>query len=89
MTGEQFAEYGGTRVTTIRLPADLLDTLDMVVRVDGHTRSAHIVAAVQRYVNERTVTTEFRAAAAGLLARDRARLAALEQHNSPGVGDDG
>lgn len=76
-----------TKVTTVRLPEDMAQQLDLVARVDGHSVTAIINAAIQRYLNERTVTTEFRAAAAALIGRERALAEGLRSPVTTALDD--
>lgn len=89
MSGEErlSAEKERTRVTTVRLPEDLAAQVELVARVDGCTQSALIVAAIQRYINDRSATSEFRARAAALVARDLALAEAMSNPAAEAVCD--
>jgi predicted DNA-binding protein len=66
-----------TRTTTVRIPEDLAAQVELVARVDGQTQTTLIVEAVRRYIEERAATSEFRAAAAAMIARDHSLAEAL------------
>lgn len=64
-------------VTTVRLTEALAEELELVARVDGTTASRIIRDAIYAYCGSRKSDPLFRAAAAAMIARDQARLAAL------------
>jgi len=68
-----------TRVTTIRLPEELAEQVDVVVRVDGTTATAVIRTAITEHIARREADLEFRARLAASIARDKALLVAMSK----------
>lgn len=68
---------GATRVTTIRLPKDLADLLDVVAQVDGVSASHVIRTAIAEYVDRRKADQEFRARLAQRIEADQKILEGL------------
>jgi predicted transcriptional regulator len=67
----------GTRVTTIRLPADMAEQVDAVARVDATTASAVTRTAIAEHIARRKADPAFHTRLAASIARDQAMLAAL------------
>jgi predicted transcriptional regulator len=66
-----------TRVTTIRLPEELADLLDVVARVDGVTASHAIRTAIAEYVDRRKADAVFRTRLADRIEADQKILERL------------